>query len=195
VRLEMLEEAVQVLRTLWEGKLTSHDGRYYRVENARIYSLPPEPPPVLVSALGPKAVSLAARIGDGLISTQPDKESLEQYAAEGGSGPKQGGFKVCWAKDEKTGRKTAYELWPNTLVPGQLSQELALPSHFEQASQLVTEDQLAETIPCGPDPERHLASLRQYLDAGFDEVYISQIGDDQAGFFDFYRKELAPRLG
>jgi hypothetical protein len=82
-----------------------------------------------------------------------------------------------------------------TLVPGQLSQELALPSHFEQASQLVTEDKLAETIPCGPDPERHLASLRQYLDAGFDEVYISQIGDDQAGFFDFYRKELAPRLG
>jgi G6PDH family F420-dependent oxidoreductase len=190
VRLEMLEEAVQVLRLLWEGKLTSHDGRYYRVENARVYSLPPEPPPVLVSALGPKAVSLAARIGDGLISTQPDKQSLEQYAAEGGSGPRQGGFKVCWAKDEQTGRKTAYEL-----VPGQLSQELALPSHFEQASQLVTEDQLAETIPCGPDPERHLASLRQYLDAGFDEVYISQIGDDQAGFFAFYRKELAPRLG
>jgi G6PDH family F420-dependent oxidoreductase len=195
VRLEMLEEAVHVLRMLWEGKLTSHDGRHYRVENARIYSLPPEPPPVLVSALGPKAVSLAARIGDGLISTQPDKESLDKYAAEGGSGPRQGGFKVCWAKDEQTGRKTAFDLWPNTLVPGQLSQELALPSHFEQASQLVTEDKLAETIPCGPDPERHLASIRQYLDAGFDEVYISQIGDDQAGFFDFYRKELAPRLG
>jgi G6PDH family F420-dependent oxidoreductase len=148
-----------------------------------------------VSALGPKSVSLAARIGDGLISTQPDKESLEQYSAEGGSGPKQGGLKVCWARDEQTARKTAFELWPNTLVPGQLSQELALPSHFEQASQLVTEDKLAETIACGPDPERHLASIRQYLDAGYDEVYISQIGNDQAGFFDFYRKELAPRLG
>jgi hypothetical protein len=80
-------------------------------------------------------------------------------------------------------------------MPGQLSQELALPSHFEQASQLVTEDKLAETMPCGPDPERHLAGIRQYLDAGFDEIYISQIGDDQAGFFDFYRRELAPRLG
>jgi G6PDH family F420-dependent oxidoreductase len=194
VRLEMLEEAVHVLRTLWEGKLTSHDGRHYRVENACIYSRPPEPPPVLVSALGPKSVSLAARIGDGLISTRPDQESLERYVAEGGSGPKQGGLKVCWARDEQTARKTAFELWPNTLVPGQLSQELALPSHFEQASQLVTEDALAETIPCGPDPERHLASIRQYLDAGFDEVYVSQIGDDQAGFFDFYRRELAPRL-
>jgi G6PDH family F420-dependent oxidoreductase len=195
VRLEMLEEAVDVMRKLWVGRLASYDGRYYRVENARIYSRPPERPPVLVSALGPKAVSVAARIGDGLISTQPDKESLERYVAEGGSGPKQGGFKVCWARDEQAARKTAHELWPNSLLPGQLSQELALPSHFEQASQLVTEDALAAMVPCGPDPERHLASLRQYLDAGFDEVYISQIGDDQAGFFDFWRRELAPRLG
>ena len=151
VRLDMLEEAVEVMRKLWEGGLTSHDGRFYQVENARVYSLPDSQPPVLVSALGPKAVSLAAR-------------------------------------------KTAFELWPNTLVPGQLSQELALPGHFEQASQLVTEDKVAEVIPCGPDPERHEAAFRQYLDAGFDEVYVSQIGNDQAGFFDFYRRELAPRL-
>jgi G6PDH family F420-dependent oxidoreductase len=194
-RLEMLEEAVEVMRKLWEGKLTSHDGRHYQVENARIYTLPDTPPPVLVSALGSKSVSLAARIGDGLISTQPDKESLEQYAAEGGKGPRQGGLKVCWARDEQAARKTAHELWPNMLLPGQLSQELALPSHFEQATQLVTEDALAEMVACGPDPERHLASIRQYVDAGFDEVYVSQIGDDQAGFFDFWRRELAPRLG
>jgi G6PDH family F420-dependent oxidoreductase len=194
VRLDMLEEAVEVMRKLWEGKLTSHDGRHYQVENARVYSRPEQPPPVLVSALGPKAVSLAARIGDGYISTQPDREALESYVSQGGKGPKQGGLKVCWAKDEATARRTAFELWPNTLVPGQLSQELALPSHFEQASQLVTEDKLAEVIACGPDPERHLESIRQYVDAGFDEVYVSQIGKDQAGFFEFYRRELAPRL-
>jgi G6PDH family F420-dependent oxidoreductase len=194
VRLEMLEEAVEVMRKLWKGKLTSHDGRFYQVENARIYSLPDEPPPVLMSALGQKSVSLAARVADGLISTQPDRESLERYAAEGGKGPRQGGLKVCWGRDEQAARKTAFELWPNNLLPGQLAQELALPSHFDQATQLVTEDEVAELIPCGPDPERHLASIRQYLDAGFDEVYVSQIGDDQAGFFDFWRRELAPRL-
>jgi G6PDH family F420-dependent oxidoreductase len=195
VRLQMLEEAVEVMRKLWKGKLTSHDGRFYQVENARIYSLPDEPPPVLMSALGQKSVSLAARVADGLISTQPDRESLERYAAEGGKGPRQGGLKVCWGRDEQAARKTAFELWPNNLLPGQLAQELALPSHFDQATQLVTEDEVAELIPCGPDPERHLASIRQYLDAGFDEVYVSQIGDDQAGFFDFWRRELAPRLG
>jgi G6PDH family F420-dependent oxidoreductase len=195
VRLQMLEEAVEVMRKLWKGKLTSHDGRFYQVENARIYSLPDEPPPVLMSALGQKSVSLAARVADGLISTQPDRESLERYAAEGGKGPRQGGLKVCWGRDEQAARKTAFELWPNNLLPGQLAQELALPSHFDQATQLVTEGEVAELIPCGPDPERHLASIRQYLDAGFDEVYVSQIGDDQAGFFDFWRRELAPRLG
>jgi hypothetical protein len=103
-------------------------------------------------------------------------------------------MKVCWGRDEAAARKTAFELWPNTLLPGQLSQELPLPSHFEQASELVSEDKLAEVIPCGPDPERHLESIRQYTGAGFDEVYVSQIGDDQAGFFEFYRRELAPRL-
>ena len=103
-------------------------------------------------------------------------------------------MKVCWGRDEAAARKTAHELWPNSLLPGQLSQELALPSLFEQASELVSEEQLAEVIPCGPDPERHLESFRQYMDAGFDEVYVSQIGDDQAGFFEFYRRELAPRL-
>jgi G6PDH family F420-dependent oxidoreductase len=186
-RLAMLEEAVEVMRTLWEGGLTSHDGRFYQVENARVYSLPDTPPPVLISALGPKAVSLAARIGDGYISTAPDSEALDSYV-------EQGGMKVCWGRDEAAARKTAFELWPNTLVPGQLSQELAPPSHFEQASQLVTEDMLAEVIPCGPDPERYESAFRQYIDAGFDEVYVSQIGDDQAGFFEFYRRELAPRL-
>jgi G6PDH family F420-dependent oxidoreductase len=193
-RLAMLEEAVEVMRKLWEGGLTSHDGRFYQVENAQVYSLPDRPPPVLVSALGSKAVTLAARIGDGYISTAPDKEALDSYVDQGGKGLKQAGMKVCWGRDEAAARKTAFELWPNTLLPGQLSQELALPSHFEQASELVTEDKLAEVIPCGPDPERHLESIRQYTGAGFDEVYVSQIGDDQAGFFEFYRRELAPRL-
>ena len=193
-RLEMLEESVAVMRSLWEGGVTSHEGKHYRVENARIYSLPEEPPPVLVSAFGPKAISVAARIGDGYVSTSPDRELLERYRSEGGKGPAVAGTKICWARDEATARKTAFELWANTGVPGELSQELAMPAHFEQASQLVTEEQVAGSITCGPDPEPHLEGIRRYLDAGFDEVYVSQVGYDQTGFFDFYRRELLPRL-
>ncbi|MBW3641338.1 MAG: TIGR03557 family F420-dependent LLM class oxidoreductase [Actinobacteria bacterium] len=194
IRLEMLEEAVGLMRRLWEGGITTHEGKHYRVENARIYSLPDQPPPVLVSAFGPKAADVAARIADGFISTSPDAATIERYRSQGGSGPAQAGMKVCWAADEATARKTAFELWANSGVPGELTQELPMPAHFEQASQLVTEDQVAESIVCGPDPERHVEMIRKYLDAGFDEVYVSQVGKDQAGFFDFYRRELAPRL-
>ncbi len=194
IRLEMLEEAVGLMRRLWEGGVTTHEGKHYRVENARIYSLPDQPPPVLVSAFGPKAADVAARIADGFISTSPDADTIQRYRSQGGGGPAQAGMKVCWAADEATARKTAFELWANSGVPGELTQELPMPAHFEQASQLVTEDQVAESIVCGPDPERHVEMIQKYLDAGFDEVYVSQVGKDQAGFFDFYRRELAPRL-
>jgi hypothetical protein len=73
-------------------------------------------------------------------------------------------------------------------------QELAVPAHFEQAADLVTPDMLAETIPCGPDPEVHVAALRQFVDAGYDEVFVSQIGDDQAEFFEFWTAEVLPRV-
>lgn len=194
IRLEMLEEAVEVMRRLWTGEITTHEGKHYRVENARIYSVPDQPPPVLVSAFGPKAADVAARVADGLVSTSPDAETVDRYRSQGGSGPAQAGIKVCWAADEAAARRTAHQLWANSGLPGQLAQELPMPAHFEQASQLVTEDQIAEMIVGGPDPEPYVETVRTYLDAGFDEVYISQVGKDQAGFFDFYRKELAPRL-
>ena len=87
VRLEMLREAVEVMRTLWEGGQQSHYGHHYAVENARIYDLPETPPPVIVSGFGPKAVRLAAEIGDGFATTSPDKESIDLYRSEGGKGP------------------------------------------------------------------------------------------------------------
>ena len=102
---------------------------------------------------------------------------------------------MCWDPDEAAARKLAYDVWKTTGVPGELNQELPAPGHFEQAAQLVTEDHVAESIPCGPDPERHVAALREYFDAGFDRVYVGQIGEDQAGFLDFFSKEIHPRLG
>ena len=195
VRLEMLEEAVAVMRELWKGEFVTHHGRHYTVENARIYSAPDRPPPVLVSAFGPKATRVAARIGDGFVTTAPDDDAIRAYREAGGRGPTVAAVKVCWSRDESAARKLAHDVWRTTGVPGELSQELPMPAHFEQASQIVTEEMVAEKIACGPDPERHAAALRQYLEAGFDEVYVSQIGEDQSGFLDFYFSEVAPRLG
>ena len=194
VRGAMLEEAIQVIRLLWQGGNQSHHGRYYTVENARLYSLPEEPIPVVVAASGPKSSELAGRLGDGLCATKADKSTVEVYEQNGGTGPKYAQMTVCWAPDEASARKTAHELWAFSSLPGELSQELPTPAHFEQAVSIVTEDMVAESIVCGPDPEKHLAKIQEYVDAGFDHVYVHQVGPNQAGMIDFYQREIMPRL-
>jgi G6PDH family F420-dependent oxidoreductase len=195
IRQEMLTEAVELMRLLWTGELVTHRGTYYKVDTARIYSRPDEPVPVYVSALGPKSAELAGQIGDGLVSVKPDADLLARFRKAGGEGkPTQGSLKVCWGPDEASARKTAHRLWPNDQLPGQLSQELPLPRHFEQASTLVSEEMIGAAVACGPDPDRHLAALQSYVDAGYDEVYVAQIGPQQREFFEFYAQHVIPRL-
>jgi G6PDH family F420-dependent oxidoreductase len=194
-RLEMLEEAVEVIRALWGGGTVSHRGRHYAVETARIYDLPPSPPPIIVSGFGPKAIRLAARIGDGYCTTQPDAEAVELFRSEGGDGKVvQGGLKVCWGEDEARARDTVHRLWANEGLPGELAQILPTPEHFEQASSLVTEDEAVAAVPCGPDVERHVAAIEAYAEAGFDELYVNQIGPDQEAFFAAYAERVLPRV-
>jgi coenzyme F420-dependent glucose-6-phosphate dehydrogenase len=195
VRREMLEEAVDVIRLLWQGGSQSHRGRHYTVENARIYTLPPEPPPIMVAASGPKAAELAGRIGDGLVSLAPAQEMIETFESGGGKGkPRYGQLEVCWAQSEEAARRTAHEWWPNTALKGELTQELALPAHFEAAVAHVEEQDVAESIACGPDPQRHVEAITEFVDAGYDHVYLHQIGPEQDGFFDFYETEVLPRF-
>jgi G6PDH family F420-dependent oxidoreductase len=194
IRLQMLEEAIEVIRLLWKGGLVNHHGEFYTVENARLYSVPDSPPPIAVSGFGPKAAALAARVGDGYITVQPDRELLGAYREHGGQGPSIAAVKVCWGPDEKKARTLAHELWPTECLSGQLSQELPMPAHFESAAEIVTEQMVGDILACGPDPERHVKAISAYLEAGFDEVYVNQIGPDQEGFFEFYAREIRPRL-
>jgi coenzyme F420-dependent glucose-6-phosphate dehydrogenase len=194
LRLEMLEEAVSVMRALWEGDTTTHRGRHYTVERARLYTLPEEPIPVMVAAGAEQAATLAGRIGDGFIGTSPEPELLGTFEAAGGAGkPRYGQLTVCFAESEREARRTAHDVWPNAALKGPLAQELAVPSDFESAAEMVTEDDVAEMIPCGPDPDRHAEAIEQYVDAGYDRVYIHQVGPDQEGFLRFYETEVLPR--
>ena len=193
MRAAMLEEGVGLIRRLWSGELVDHDGEFYRVSRARIYTLPEQLPPILIAASGEESAELAGRIGDGFITTAPKKELLRAYGKRGG--PKVGQVTVCWGKDEKAARKTALEWWPTAAIPGDNGQELPLPSSFESLAELVTEDAIAEQVACGPDPEVHLTKVQPVIDAGFDHVYLHQVGPDQAGFLRFAERELLPRLG
>jgi coenzyme F420-dependent glucose-6-phosphate dehydrogenase len=194
-RLEMLEEAVEVLRLLWQGGYQSHYGKHYTVEQARIYTLPDEPPPIAVAAAQPKAAELAGRAGDALIAVSPERETVEQFEQAGGkSKPVYGQVTVCYAESEAEAKKTAYEIWPNGRFEGPLGQELAITEHYEAAAKLLSEDDVAETVICGPDPERHLEAIREYEQAGFTNVYIHQVGRDQESFLRFYADTILPEL-
>lgn len=194
-RREMLEEAVAVMRELWDEGLVTHYGRYYRVENARLYTLPDEPIEVLVAAGGTRSAALAGRIADGMVGTAPVAENVESFVDAGGGGkPRFGQLTVCVAPTRAEGLATALEWWPNSGLQGPLSQELSLPSDFEQAVGMVTAESLAERVVCGSDAADHVQAIEAFEAAGFDHVYVHQVGPDQELFFDFYRAEVIPEL-
>ena len=194
-RIAMLEESVELMRLLWEGKETTFEGEFYVCENARIYNLPDAPIPVMVSAFGPKAAEVAGRIGDGFVTTSPDKDNIKVFNDNGGKGkPVLAMVKVCWHEDEQQARKLAYEIWPNSGLTGELAQELPTPRMFEQAVEMVTEEMATEGKAMGPDPERYVEYVQGYIDAGVTELYMQQIGPDQEGFLRFWWSEVVPRL-
>lgn len=195
IRQEMLAEAVEIIRELWQGGYKTIQGDYYDVQNARLYTLPDELPPIYVAASGPESGSLAATIGDGLISTSPDQETVQAFDGSGGTNkPKYGQLTVCWAKDEDEAVETATTNWGYTILGSQMSQELALPKYYQEAvEKLATPELIKESIVCGPDPEKFHARIKEYTDAGFDHVYLHQVGPDQDGFLDFAKKELLPK--
>ena len=193
MRQDMLEEAVDILRTLHDGGEQSHYGKFFQVHDARVYNLPSNRVPIYVAAAGEQAAKLAARIGDGLICSAPRKEAVDAFNAAGGAGkPRYAQITVCWAKTEEEAVRTAHEYWPNAALKGQFKNELSRTAYLEEASQMVTPEMIKKEVVCGPDPARHLEELTKYVDAGFDHVYIHQVGPDQEGFMRFCEREILP---
>ena len=194
VRLQMLEEAVGLMRRLWDGETVTTDGPHYRTDTARVWTLPDAPPPIYVSAFGPKSLEVAGRIGDGFICTQDDADMVAGFKQKSGGKPAQGGVKVAWAATEDEGVDHAHRLWANSGVPGELAQVLPTPQHFEQASQLVTREATAESVVAGNDVDKHVAQLQEYVDAGYDEVYVANMGPEYLAMIRAYGAEVLPRL-
>ncbi len=193
-RREMLEEAIDVVRRLWTGETVDHHGRYYTVENARIFDPPEVEIPVVVSGFGDAAVELAGRIGDGFWGHSPEREVIDKYEQSGGSGTRWAQVTMCWGPDEQEARETLHRVWPNSGLSGQLAQDLPTWTHFEQATSMLTVDQTVGSTPCGPDPGPVVESARSFIDAGYDHVYFHQVGHDQEGFMRFWDDELRPAL-
>ncbi|HEX8803392.1 MAG TPA: TIGR03557 family F420-dependent LLM class oxidoreductase [Acidimicrobiales bacterium] len=194
IRHEMLAEAVEIMRLLWQGGYHSYDGRHFTVEDARVFDLPPQPVPVGIAASGAASAELAASHGDALVAIEPDAEIVERYRTAGGEGEAWGQIAVCWGDDERKALETAHERFRWSALGWKVMAELPNPVNFAAASATVRQEDLAGTIPTGPDPQRYVDAVGRFTAAGFDRVAFVQIGDDQEGFFRFWQDELRPGL-
>jgi len=195
IRLDMLEEAIEIIRLLWEGEETSYWGEFFTVENARLFTLPTELPPLYIAAGGDDAAALAGELGDGLINTSPDERVIQVFKEAGGEGkPVIGQITLCYAEDEEEALDLAYKWWPNTAFPSALRADLPTPDHFEQAAQLIRREDLIGKIVYGPDPQKHIERIQKYIEVGYTQVYFHQIGPHQEEFMRFYQKEVLPEV-
>ena len=195
IRQEMLVEAVFILRELWKGEEFSHYGAYYTVSDARIYTLPEEPPAIYMAASGQKSAALAGEIADGFISTTSGNELVRAFKENGGADkPCFGSIKVCWAKSVENAKEAMRQWWPVSALSGRLHTDLPTPKHFEDAVELMGEPHLPEDAILGPDPEPYLHALQSLQDEGYDHIYIHQVGPDQEGFLQFFQDKLLPAL-
>ena len=189
-RQAMLREALEIIRLLWQGGYQSYRGEYLDLEDARVFDLPDELPVIAVAAGGTDAAELAAELGDGMFGTEPKPELFEAFRGAGGSGPTYGEVGLAWAETVEEAVQAAFETSRWSLTGWKVMSELPNPANFEAASQVVKPEDVAASMPCGPDVAKHLEAIREYEQVGYDHVVLTNNGPDPDGFMDFFAREL-----
>ncbi|QKJ21112.1 TIGR03557 family F420-dependent LLM class oxidoreductase [Microbacterium hominis] len=192
VRQSMLEEAIQIIRELHTGELTTWEGEYFRVDSARIWDLPDSPVPLAVAGSGDESIDRFAPLADHLISVQPERELIEQWdAAHSGASRKIGQVPICWDTDEAAAVARAHDQFRWFGGGWAVNADLPTPAGFDGASAFVRPEDVAHAIPCGPDLDRIAARVKDYVDAGFTDIALVQVGGDaQTPFLDDAASDL-----
>lgn len=196
VRHEMLSEAVDVISALLDGEHLNHRGRHFDVESARLYDLPDQRVPIGIAVSGERSCTLAGRKADLMIATEPKRELGELFDAAGGAGkPRVGQIAVCYDPSRDAAVQRAHEQFRWFGLGWKVNADLPAPSSFAAATAFVSPEQVGEQLPCGPDVEEYVEKIRPFVEAGFTEVALVQIGaDSQAEFCAWAEKELLPAL-
>ncbi|HEX4489932.1 MAG TPA: TIGR03557 family F420-dependent LLM class oxidoreductase [Acidimicrobiia bacterium] len=196
VRHEMLVDAVEIIRPLLAGEVVDYEGRHLDARHAKVWDVPDEPPPIGIAVSGAKSCALAGEHADAMIAVAPDASLGDRFDTAGGRGKRRiGQVGLCYDTDEGRARKRAREQFRWFTGGWPVMAELPNPRSFAAASEPVTEDQVAEQVPCGPDVDRHVDAFKKFVDAGFTDVAVVQIGGDtQTEFLEWSERELLPRL-
>lgn len=195
VRHEMLEEAIGILRALWDGGYVDHRGPWYTVEDARIFDLPTEPIPIAVAVSGGASTALARRVADGIVATEPEGELVQGWTGDGGD-PSMTFTEIpfAWAPSREEGLSLAHERLRFTAPGWPVMAELPNPGNFAAATSGVEPEDLAASVPAGPDPGPYVEMVQRYAEAGFEHIAAMPVGDDLDGFLRFWADEVRPRL-
>jgi G6PDH family F420-dependent oxidoreductase len=196
IRLERLAEAVEIIRALFTGEEVSYRGRHFEVERAKLYDLPDKAPPIGVAVSGPSSVRLAAQKADCMISVEPEADLVHRFNESGGDfKPKYTQIPISYDEDEERARERARELWRWSAGSWQVMAELPDPSSFDAYSRHVREEDICQSVSCGPDMGQHVKAVKEYTDAGFTHIALVQIGaDTQHEFIGWAHEELLPAL-
>jgi coenzyme F420-dependent glucose-6-phosphate dehydrogenase len=197
IRLAMLREAVDVIRTLWSGGMHDYYGAFYLLDNAQVFELPETPPKILMAAQGEMAAQTAGEIADGLVHfKQKPKEVIEAFRSSGGEGkPCMVEMAVCYSKDKTEAKQIAYEWFPIAANEGEINWIVPTPTHFDQLQTMVTPDEVAEKVLIGSDPAMFVEKIREMGDLGYDRVTLNQVGPHQKEFIEFMQESVLPEFG
>lgn len=197
VRHQMLEEAVDIIRSLWAGGYVSIDGHHFQVDSAKLWDLPDRPLKLGIAASGEQSGRLAGQKADCLIAVEPSPAIVAAFDAAGGEGkPRVGQLPVSYDPDRDAAIKRAVELFGWFGGGWKVNSELPGPAAFEAASRFVRPEDVAEVIPCGDSVDAVVGAVKEFADSGFTHVALCQIGgDQQAGFIDWWQRDLRAALG
>ena len=196
LRHEMLREAVEIIRSLWDGGTVTYRGKHYDVESAKVWDLPETAPPIGIAVSGPGSCRLAGQLADAMIAVEPRPKLGQMFDEAGGTGkPRIGQIALSYDPDEQTAAKRAIDQFRWFTGGWKVNAELPLPASFDQASRTVREEDVTARMPCGPDVQRHVDGIRRFEAAGFTHIAVVQVGGDvQEEFIAWAATELLPAL-
>jgi G6PDH family F420-dependent oxidoreductase len=194
VRQEMLVEAIQIIRDLFDGGYVNFRGEHFDVESAKLWDLPEQRVPIGIAISGNQSAQIAGEHADMVIAVEPKGELVDMFESAGGAGkPKVGQLPISYDTDEDAAVKRAHSLFRWFGLGWKVNAELPGPPAFDSASTYVREDDVAESIPCGDDVDAVLEAAKEYADAGFTQLALVQIGgDQQQPFLEWTQRTLLP---
>ena len=193
-----LRECVDVIRALFAGEVVDHRGRVV-VDRARLWTLPPEPPPLIGPAVSVETAGWVGEWADGLVTVNQPPDKLERMIAafreNGGEGKRLAvQVHLSWAPDEDSALEIAFDQWRTNVFAPPLCWDLHTVEQFDIAAEHVSPEAVRDTVLVSADPGRHVEVLRELAALGFDEIYLHHVGREQERFIDAFGEHVLPEL-